>query len=796
MVNYEHSDLYFQGSVEKHLKIYVGAGTVINENQINIESMSLTETLCSDGQLTFGSCNASEFKIRVSNVFESLKGKWITVKETLEGYPEVFQFGRYKVISDTPTADRDWRDIVAYDAMYDILNADVGEWYNSLSFPMTLKAFRDSFVSHFGIAQESVELINDSMRVEKTLDFVENSEDTIGTTLSGKEIIEAICEINGVFGHINRKGELAYIELKSNSTALFPSNDLSPSDSLFPKDFAEESVNLSSVYLSGKYEDFITNTISKLCIRQESDDLGVTVGKQGNTYIIQNNFLVYGKSINDLTNIAKNTLSIISKAQYRPYSIEVIGNPCIEIGDPVRYNTTREVILSYVLERTLTGINALKDAFSATGVEEYTEQVNSTQKEVISLKKKANIFQKDIDHTMSALFDENGNSKIEQTASAIRLEVNSALNGKNGVYANLALKLDKNDDGTVVSLISGSANKISFNASNLFTVDSPNFKVDTNGKITCVDANIEGAVTTGKENGFSMYLDKSKLSIRKDNSEIGVLRYSTFNYSDKTGLHSMGDGIVMDVSGGQNLALGKNGYWYYLLNNGSDPNGHSQDHIFSGTALFENEITLNNKLYFSNDAYINTLTSGGLYVSDTVAINGHILVGNIKYNNYENSIEDSLYINGDSYVNGDFGINGKLTTTLEFSDGSYINYLTKGGLYLSNNTYIDGDLGFAGKILNRLEFSDGSYINYLTNGGHYFSGTIACQNHLLVGNTTVTGFDSVIYESLYIKGKTYINDELTFKAGNYFISFEEKTDGIYIVVWKSGYTNRTQIVRF
>lgn len=59
----------------------------------------------------------------------------MTVRMSLGGHTDVpFQFGRYKVDSDTPTADRTCRDVVAYDALYDILNADVAAWYNTV-FP-------------------------------------------------------------------------------------------------------------------------------------------------------------------------------------------------------------------------------------------------------------------------------------------------------------------------------------------------------------------------------------------------------------------------------------------------------------------------------------------------------------------------------------------------------------------------------------------------------------------------------------------------------------------------------------
>lgn len=98
----------------------------------------------------------------------------MTVRMSLGGHTDVpFQFGRYKVDSDTPTADRTCRDVVAYDALYDILNADVAAWYNTVFpshkeqqkdkdgktttvtvyDPVTMKQFRDSFLSTSGLSR-------------------------------------------------------------------------------------------------------------------------------------------------------------------------------------------------------------------------------------------------------------------------------------------------------------------------------------------------------------------------------------------------------------------------------------------------------------------------------------------------------------------------------------------------------------------------------------------------------------------------------------------------------------------
>ena len=63
---------------------------------------------------------------------------------------------------------------MAYDALYDVINADVAEWYNTLlpdkDSITTMKAFRDSFFKHFGIEQAGVQLVNDDMKVEKTVE--------------------------------------------------------------------------------------------------------------------------------------------------------------------------------------------------------------------------------------------------------------------------------------------------------------------------------------------------------------------------------------------------------------------------------------------------------------------------------------------------------------------------------------------------------------------------------------------------------------------------------------------------
>lgn len=427
MVNYQYAELFKKDSIDKQLTIETDDKTTkITNVELHQEQFELTESICSESELTIGSCEAAVLKFTVSNIFLPMKGKMITVKTVIDNNTaNPFQIGRYKVYSDTPTADRTKRDIVAYDALYDVINADVAEWYNTLlpdkDSITTMKAFRDSFFKHFGIEQADVQLVNDDMKVEKTVEPEE---------LSGATVLNCICEINGCFGHIGRDGRFHYIYLEQEIQGLYPRNDLYPADDLYPREPKSTRIG-KNLYISAQYEDFLVKTIDKLQIRKEEDDIGVIVGSGTNAYVIQDNFLVYGKGSEELTGIANNIYGKIRGIIYRPFSADCKGNPCIEVGDAVRLPTRYEIIESYVLKRTLKGIQALRDEYEATGEEYRSTQVNSVHKSIIQLKGKTNVLTRTIEETNSKITDvESGlSSEIKQTATDIRAEVKNTADG-------------------------------------------------------------------------------------------------------------------------------------------------------------------------------------------------------------------------------------------------------------------------------------------------------------------------------------------------------------------------------
>ena len=166
-------------------------------------------------------------------------------------------------------------------------------------------------------------------------------------------------------------------------------------------------------------------------IREKENDIGVIVGGTSNPYIIEDNFLFYGKGTEELTGIANNILSKIRGIVYRPFTADCKGNPCLEVGDAIRIPTRYEIIDSYILSRTLKGIQALRDSLEAQGEESRTGNVNGIHNSIIQLKGKSNVLERTIEETRSTITNVEAGLKTEisQTASDIRLEVQNTTEG-------------------------------------------------------------------------------------------------------------------------------------------------------------------------------------------------------------------------------------------------------------------------------------------------------------------------------------------------------------------------------
>lgn len=493
MINSSLKEKYWDSSTDKQMVIsVVGTNQKIDNSMLEIGTFALEESLCSESELKFGACEANCVKFTARNTAGNIIGKTISIEETIDGDSEnSMPYGVFKVASDVPTADRTKRQITAYDAMYDIINTDVKSWYAGLSFPMTLKQFRNSFFAHLGIAQVETSLVNDSMTVNKTIVATQTDDSSAVTeesAISGKTVVTAICEINGCFGNINRNGKFEYVFLKAITSALYPAEDLFPSDNLFPSDANTES--MTGHYITFDYEDFQSRAITQLEIKTSEDNAGAIVGTSGNNYSITGNFLVSDKTGAELEQIANNLLPIMAQAAYTPIkSCTCVGNPCLTLGEPIRFNTTREIVETYLLQRTLTGVQSKRDSISAQGTQTHSAKVNSIRDTIESVERRTGKLERNADHLQSAYEDleDQTNTKFEQTAKSISAEVNRAQKAEGELDASLELKLGRDENDQVISMINASADQIMLRGNRLI-VESNNFRLDGAGRVTIIDS--------------------------------------------------------------------------------------------------------------------------------------------------------------------------------------------------------------------------------------------------------------------------------------------------------------------
>lgn len=593
MINYVNLELFSQSSIRKDIDMLYDTNKHINNNDVVSGSFNLNESACSTKELKFGALVSSKMSVKLYNTIENLMDKELSVSLTINKDSEnPFKMGKYTVKSDKPTSDRLYKQIEAYDGLYDVIRKDVSDWYESLAFPLTQKAFRDSFFNYVGLTQVDVVLINDNMIIEKTIST---------NTLSGKDVLSAICELNGAIGRINREGLFEYVFLNPNPSSRITINKIQSG--------------------SGSYEDYECKPISKVQIRQEENDIGAIVGTDGNTYIVQDNFLVYGKSSTDLTNIATNLLSVIRGITYRPFKVKAIyGNPCYEIGDALTVVTRNATFNTYMLNRTLNGINAMSDTIKAEGVEEYTENLNSTNTQFQQLKRRTNELTRTVEETKSTITKVEAVATEAQSTAENAKEATKILESQVTQQAEeIESKVSKTDytGEQIASLINQTAESIKILAEHigLEGLVTINGKVEftEDGRLIAKDGEFKGSV-------YANYLEANTLKCTNGFATYQSLiggDYETFRiYGQKASSESPGNAVITTDLGNMHFGV-KGGQQHDFIFGGSVKTGNLTSDKVTTTSGADLDSLNNNYNNLFKVAFFGGVTTDNFGLFDT-----------------------------------------------------------------------------------------------------------------------------------------------------------------------------------
>ena len=361
----------------------VDSYTTITNDKIHYEQFKLTESICSDSDLKFGGCEASTVELKITNFqneLEAFLGKWLTIYFVFKGTTERKLIGYFRVESDKLTKDKQHRNITAFNSMYYINNVDVSEWYSGLVFPITIKNLRDSLFRRLGYTQvkfdslgqkqTEFELINDNRTVEITTQYNE---------LFAVDVLQDICEVNGCFGRINSDDEFEYVTLE---------NTVSGGGEVGSYKIIDKSDYRRNEFES---EDYTVQSIDSVRLSQNNGNDAVWTTAGTNSYYCDMRVLSFQKITNSTLNEIANTLhNNIRNKCYAPFKIVAEGNLSFQCGDAVRVNFgSGGYTISYILQRTLEGIQVLKDTYSADGKREY-ERTKSGSSGYIGSEQKSN----------------------------------------------------------------------------------------------------------------------------------------------------------------------------------------------------------------------------------------------------------------------------------------------------------------------------------------------------------------------------------------------------------------------
>lgn len=470
--------------VTKDYKISINDGAInLSNKDLVYGSFKLEQKLCSADSLTFGECNAAMVQFQCASGIGDVKGKELILRQNIYSdlMTDTLNLGTYVIDSCEITENKKYRTITAYDNIYKF-NANVSDWYEKLMFPISMINMFKSLCTYVGVKHNVSSLINGTLMIDKTI----SADDLQGIT-----VLKCIAELNGGFFRANGKGIIEFVQLSTNT--------------------AQEEIEVK-LYSSLKKEDYATLVYDKLNIRMEDGDIGVISGSGNNAYVIEDNFLIYGKGSAILQPVSDKIFKAIKNISYVPFTSTQIGLPYIQIGDYIKYDTLTGSFSSFILTRTLTGTQILKDTIETKGTEKTCETFG-VQKEIIKLKGKSNVLTRSIEETKQIISDldtkltdnysttTDMKSAIEQSASGIKQEVS-----KN--YQSIARA--KSDLKEAKSYADEVGNNVDSKAKGYANTAETNAKNDTIAKLKAY------STTEQMNTAISQSADKIKLEVNKE----------------------------------------------------------------------------------------------------------------------------------------------------------------------------------------------------------------------------------------------------------------------------------------
>ena len=476
-------------------KFVLADGTAIKESIVGV---SWSTSSNSDSDITPGSVCASAVEIELwvssDSALSVTQGTVLTYYKVDTEFGIETKLGVFTCDKPEKTGANKYK-VTAYDNVT-LLDVDVTEWLNSLTFPITIKDFATALATKCGLELANEPRLNKDYQVQKFT----------GSGVKARDLMKMVCSASGCFCNADADGKLLFDWYKKNKDVsisisksadgryfyLFDVLDRNLDDnverSLITSKASEEST-YEIPYFANQltFSDFTVKAIDKVQVKQSDDDVGVIypADAQGtNALVIQGNQLLSTTSDEALRPYVKNLYDGLNNITYVPCSnIQTPETLDIKVGDIVTVSDGKRQFETWITSVKHSGNRCTFESVGNAN-RNTTTVVNNTQ---YNARQKMAEIKTSIDRISTKLSEysttEEMNSAITQSADSITLEVSKTYATKNsldGYTKTNEVRSKFAMDSSSVTIDTGS---LTF-SSNSIVINSTNFKLDGSGNVT------------------------------------------------------------------------------------------------------------------------------------------------------------------------------------------------------------------------------------------------------------------------------------------------------------------------
>ena len=403
-------------------------------------------------------------------------GTWLNVKigVMVGNSYEFLDFGDYLITECKYEADTNSYNILAYDKMVEaMIPYDL-----SITYPITIKNLLINIFTKLGWEYELEAFINQDKTLTK--DLFSNQD------LTFRDVLDNISQV--IVGNIGFDGKVAkikYIVPLGSSTQIpfeIPQtlNVFGASEDNY---ITEQDLKDTNVTINEKYGPLNSIIITQNDVVLNNLQDSTSVEENGLTqYDFKNNLIL----MNDSDTFINDMFNGIKGLEYYIYDFDTFGKlyfePLDEVMIKIGDNEYKSIILNDDIKLT-------------TGLEEtyYFDTPEDTTPEYIAVDKN----EKKINNALISIDKANAEIVLKVDSQGKIAKVELSGDGDDGTR--ISIDADQLDISAtdVLNLLAG--NSINLTSKNI-TINSNNFNVDTNGNLTCSNANISGTITSSNAN--------------------------------------------------------------------------------------------------------------------------------------------------------------------------------------------------------------------------------------------------------------------------------------------------------